>query len=70
MIRLPRFGKTVREMEIQVLKSDMTKNIERYSKENKNKWAILTSDEKKGLRAVLERKKNKEILTNTTDVLL
>ena len=66
-MRLPRFSQTVQEMEIQVLKSDMTKTIERYSKENKNKWANLTSEEKKGLKSVLERKKNREIVTNTTD---
>ena len=47
-IHLPKFGQTVQEMEIQVLKSEMTETIEKYSKENTDKWSNLTSEEKKG----------------------
>ena len=66
-IYLPQVSQTVDEMRIQVLKSEMVKTTEQYCKENKDKWKNMTKEEKVGLKSILKRKNDGDIVTNVTD---
>ena len=66
-INLPRVTQTVHELRIQVLKSEMMKTTEQYCNERKDKWTNLTTEEKEGLRSIMQRRKDGEIVTNVTD---
>ena len=43
------------------------KTTEEYSKKNKDKWKNITEEEKEGLKSILTRRKEREIVTNITD---
>ena len=54
-------------MRMSILKSDLVKVTEEYSKENHQKWSNLSIEERRGLKSLMERRKQQEIVTNVTD---
>ena len=66
-VSLPQPTNSTEELRMQILKRDLVKTTEEYTKTQRNKWKNLNEVEKNGLRSLLERKKNSEIVTNVTD---
>ena len=66
-VGIPPVTQTTEELRIRVLKSELIKVTEAYSKEEKGMWSNVTAEEKRGLKSLLKKKKNKEIVTNVTD---
>ena len=66
-VYLPQATNSSEELRMQILKRDLVKTAEEYTKTHKNNWQNLKKEEKEGLKSLLERKKNLEIVTNITD---
>ena len=57
-VGIPPLSQTTEEMRIRILKSELTKVTEAYSKEEKGTWSNVTTEEKRGLKSLLEKKRN------------
>ena len=66
-VMLPKPTNSTEELRIQILKRDLVKTAEEYTKTQNSKWSNLNEEEKNGLESLLEKKKNLEIVTNVTD---
>ena len=66
-VYLPQATNSSEELRMQILKRDLVKTTEEYTKTHRNNWQNLKKEEKEGLKSLLERKKNLEIVTNITD---
>ena len=63
---LPQATNSTEELRMQILKRDLVKTTEEYTKTHKNNWQNLKKEEKEGLKSLIERE-NSEIVTDITD---
>ena len=66
-VSLPGPLKQREEAQIQRLRNEMVDTVEKYIEEEHNIGTNLTQEERKGMKSMLERKKNMELVTNITD---